>query len=332
MENEKKFYSVSDLAAELGVPRTTVNDWLKKFDRYIDFEMRGRRKVYTDSSLEVLKMISQLRDQGKNAVELEEELAAKCAVRPEVSPLADENVMEETMPEEKTTHPEAAAENLPAIQRDMLSFLQEFEKKERGQEKRQKRSFLWISVLLILLLISACATLLLLGHLLTLRESAKTLEMRLSASREEAQLLRESTTREFKSLTAQMASARRSGNESAEKLQKQLTDQRRQFEKLFQRLEKAGELREEEIRRLKGENRRLEEQLTAVQKQISAKEKAVKDLQKSLFAAEKKASAQEKQLSALKKEKTALEKKIRKTSEKKAVSPKKSVQKEEKKI
>ena len=95
MENQNNFYSVSDLAARLNVPRTTINDWLKKFDRYIDFEMRGRRKVYTDASLDVLKIISSAKDQGMPLADLEKELAAKCAVRPEISPLTEEVSREE---------------------------------------------------------------------------------------------------------------------------------------------------------------------------------------------------------------------------------------------
>ena len=40
----KKTYSISELAVQLQLPRTTINDWLKSFAPYLEFEMRGKRK------------------------------------------------------------------------------------------------------------------------------------------------------------------------------------------------------------------------------------------------------------------------------------------------
>ena len=40
-------YSVAALAAALNVPRTTVNDWLAKYESFIDATAVGKRKVYS---------------------------------------------------------------------------------------------------------------------------------------------------------------------------------------------------------------------------------------------------------------------------------------------
>jgi hypothetical protein len=82
---ERKNYIVADLVKELDVPRTTVNDWLSRYDQYIEFEPRGRRKVYFDSSLQVLKDILEMRNQGKSSYEIEEELTKKHPLHAEVA-------------------------------------------------------------------------------------------------------------------------------------------------------------------------------------------------------------------------------------------------------
>ena len=82
MENEKK-YSVIELAELLGVPRTTINDWLSKYSAYIDFSIQGKRRVYTESSVTVLKEISTLRNSGMPSMDIEAELAKRHPLRAE---------------------------------------------------------------------------------------------------------------------------------------------------------------------------------------------------------------------------------------------------------
>ena len=80
---EKKSYLVSDLAAELGVPRTTLNDWLKRFDRYLASEMTGRRRAYTEDALKVLREVNRMRNDGMAVSRIESELEKSFAIRPE---------------------------------------------------------------------------------------------------------------------------------------------------------------------------------------------------------------------------------------------------------
>lgn len=294
MSNKDVFYSVSDLAAKLNVPRTTVNDWLKKFDRFIDFETRGRRKVYTEESLRVLQLISEARDKGTGIVELEKKLSANCAVRPEPSPLAVDTgaVSEDT----------AKQENLPAVQFDFNTFLRDFEQRDNWQSKHSKRSFVLVSVLLVLLLGAACATLLLLGQLMTLKDSSKNLEMRLAASKNETELMRKNNEKEFRVIADKVERAGRSGAAAAEQLRNQLAEQRNRFNMMLEKLEKAEKLREKEIARLEQENRRLKQELAAAAElqnktgmMLDASAKENNKLQKELQIFKKKVKELEKQ-------------------------------------
>ena len=86
MSKEKISFLTSDLAVALGLPRTTVNDWLTRYAVYLEYDMRGKRRVYTLRSLEVLQFVAQLRAQGMSAPEVEKQLAERYGLRPEVAP------------------------------------------------------------------------------------------------------------------------------------------------------------------------------------------------------------------------------------------------------
>ncbi|MDD5596291.1 MAG: MerR family transcriptional regulator [Victivallaceae bacterium] len=84
MDN-RETYIIADFVKELDVPRTTLKDWLERYERYIDFEIRGHRKIYFDSSLEVLKEIAALRADGKTVSEIMRELAERHPVNADFS-------------------------------------------------------------------------------------------------------------------------------------------------------------------------------------------------------------------------------------------------------
>ena len=84
--NDKKTYSIVERAEILNVPRTTLNDWLTRFYQYIECETRGKRRVYFDTSLEVLKEISELRNSGMASADIENELAKRHPVHAEIAP------------------------------------------------------------------------------------------------------------------------------------------------------------------------------------------------------------------------------------------------------
>ena len=76
-----KNYTVMELAEQIGVPRTTINDWLARYSQYIDSTLQGKRKVYPESALAVLREIAALRNSGKSFPEIETELSAKHPIR-----------------------------------------------------------------------------------------------------------------------------------------------------------------------------------------------------------------------------------------------------------
>ena len=76
-------YSVIELAELVGVPRTTINDWLNKYAPYIEFMMQGKRRIYTENTLNVLKKVSELRNQGISLADIETELSKEFAVHPQ---------------------------------------------------------------------------------------------------------------------------------------------------------------------------------------------------------------------------------------------------------
>ena len=331
MENQNNCYSVSDLAAKLEVPRTTINDWLKKFDRYIDFEVRGRRKVYTEASLDVLKIISAARDKGLSVADLEKELAAKCAVRPEISPLTD--VQEDDS--EKPSQEAIAQETLPALANpDIINTLQQvfercgkdLENQVRSQEHLRRRGFTLVAVLLVLLLIAACATLLLMGQLLTLKESSKALELRLAASKEETQLLRQSTRKEFSAMAAKVEQTGRAGTLAVSELQEKLSIQRLQFEKVLAKLEQADARREKEFRRLEkvlskseADNSRLKKELADAVKKFAAAEKSLTGIRTLNNTLKQSNAALIKEISKLKQQNMLLDKKLKEEKSKKTL-------------
>ncbi len=81
----RKTYIIADLVNILGVARTTLKDWLTRYEEYIEFEVRGHRKIYFDSSLDVLKEIAEMRKAGKSASEILLKLSDKHPVNVDVA-------------------------------------------------------------------------------------------------------------------------------------------------------------------------------------------------------------------------------------------------------
>lgn len=78
-------YKISDLVKESGLPRTTINDWLQRYAQYLTYSAHGKRRLYSERTLMVIREIAVLRDTGKNSLEIENELSQRHPVRAEVS-------------------------------------------------------------------------------------------------------------------------------------------------------------------------------------------------------------------------------------------------------
>ena len=79
-------YSISDLAEQVGVPRTTITDWLGKYSRFIELQTQGRRRFYTERTLAVLCKIAEFRTAGRSIADIDAELERVFPVHPTVEP------------------------------------------------------------------------------------------------------------------------------------------------------------------------------------------------------------------------------------------------------
>ena len=98
MTGETKRYLASDLSVELALPRSTINDWLARYNDYLEAEIRGKRKYYSEKSLNILKEISGMRNSGMSSFEIEQQLAARYGIRPEVAASGESAGQEELVP------------------------------------------------------------------------------------------------------------------------------------------------------------------------------------------------------------------------------------------
>jgi hypothetical protein len=109
MTDDKKKFSVSELADALNVPRTTVNDWLSRYSQYIDFRMQGKRKIYLEGTLKVLEEISELRNSGMSSFDIEEELVKRHPLN--VEDVTHEQEKKEEPKQEAAGNAESAEKN-----------------------------------------------------------------------------------------------------------------------------------------------------------------------------------------------------------------------------
>ena len=84
--DNRNLYSISDLADQVGVPRTTITDWLGKYARFVELQTQGRRRFYTERTLSVLCKIAELRTAGRSIGDIDGELERIFPVHPTVEP------------------------------------------------------------------------------------------------------------------------------------------------------------------------------------------------------------------------------------------------------
>ncbi len=125
MTIEGKSYLASDLASELGLPRSTINDWLTRYADYLESESRGKRRAYSEKSLSILREIGDLRNRGLSSFDVEQQLASRYGLRPEVAPSASADSAAAGAPEETSADSPAeggedgsSAVRLPALTPD----------------------------------------------------------------------------------------------------------------------------------------------------------------------------------------------------------------------
>ena len=157
--SEIKKYTVIELAEVLNVPRTTVTDWLVRYSSYIEYKVQGKRKIYIEASVNVLKEISELRNKGLSSFDIEEELAKKHPVHGVVS---DQMLMEEG--ENPSEEPDSTGivlrksvtemgETIKKTLMEMSRRIEEVEKLNAENAARANRWFTLVIVLIVVLII-----------------------------------------------------------------------------------------------------------------------------------------------------------------------------------
>jgi len=124
-ENQN-LYSISDLADQVGVPRTTITDWLGKYSRFIELQTQGRRRFYTDRTLSVLCKVAELRTAGRSIGDIDGELERIFPVHPTVEPPdaaggTEQNHAENTTGQDANATPDQ--QNYPMVKQENFDEL-----------------------------------------------------------------------------------------------------------------------------------------------------------------------------------------------------------------
>ncbi len=290
---ETKSYLASDLVNELGVARSTINDWLSRYADYLEAENRGKRRAYSEKSLEILREISSLRNAGMGSFEIEQQLAARYGLRPEITEEPPEPEAENGNGEDSAALPmirpafEAVTNQINSEFGKLTAQLQSLEKERRRLSRR-----LWLLAALIvtgallLLLLFAFAAHLLLREMETQRTAGSAEVSALSDSmREQVGVLQaeqrrsaENDAKKLAEVTVLLDRSRADFRQSLDTLNGELAAQRAAFEEKIKQLESAAATRHEaEVIRLKEEFARNQQaKLTEFTAQYETKLAALK--------------------------------------------------------
>ncbi len=161
-----KVYSVSELGDVLNVPRTTVNDYLNRYGQYIEFEQRGKRRVYTETALLVLTEICKMRNENSSFVDIEQELMKRFPIQAEPhveEPTATESSSDgedvktegsNIMPTPTPTPTDNSAALISLKEISALSqYITKNDEERKSQIERGFRRIIWPVVISILLLV-----------------------------------------------------------------------------------------------------------------------------------------------------------------------------------
>jgi len=238
---EGRTYLASDLAVELELPRSTINDWLVRYADYLEVETRGKRKVYSNRALGILKEISGFRNDGKSSFEIEQLLAARYGIRPEVTaPPPAVPAAGAPDAEQPESGPPAAR---PAFERMTLQINTEFlkladrlEEAERGRRRLAQR--MWaITAAVIVGLGVVFLVLAFVMYQMFGRVEKK--------NREAAEALNRQSGEQLGKMTVALDGSRRDFEKNIARLKAELAAQRSAFEAKLQQMEANSATRAE---------------------------------------------------------------------------------------
>ncbi len=309
MTTENRRFLASDLSQELELPRSTINDWLTRYAEYLESENRGKRRFYSEKSLNILREIAELRNAGKSSFEIEQQLAARYGIRPEVAhPEEPETAVVEAPtaprdPEENSASAPGEGETLPMLRpafdemssqftREFTALAAKFEELERERRRMFRR--MWFAGLAIMA--AALLLLLLLGAALW------TLHGKFERSKAESTAAMATLTRDGEKLSGQLESIRAEQRRETEKLGVMLDRSRADFQRNAERLgselaeqrkgfeHRIAELSADAEKKLQTETLRLKEEFARKQQQelreqAAAYEKKLREAEAGVAAA-----------------------------------------------
>lgn len=281
---DNKTYLTSELVSVLGLPRSTVADWLKLYAPYLESENRGRRKVYAASALDILREIAAWRAEGRSGMEIEKLLAEKYGLRPEIARSAgtgnavsgaeisgNGSAGRESEAEEEEGGGGGAASALPVRSGNPLlpenpaeldKLVEYFRRAET--ERRRSSGIRWILFWTIGLL---AAVLLLTGYFFARRMVEQLIEENRISRRQMAEKAAEQLTLQQKQgetlagMEEELEKRHRDYEAHLDRLRSELSDQRRAFAEELKKLEAdAGTREEARLLALKNEFARIQKE------------------------------------------------------------------------
>ncbi len=322
---EKKVYSVADLAEKVGVPRTTITDWLNRFSQYMESEMRGKRKVFTDAALNVLSEIAKLRDLGHSTYDIERELAKSHPVQAElhqesaVEPGTDDAEAPVEGSENALVAPVAriqAEEFSKMLNNELARLTQSLEQNQIEAKKLAKSTLRWqigaIALLAFMAVAAIVAAIWFNNHISTQRAEINSgnqqiNDLKLSTSVLVDELKERKTQiqeqgQKLDNMVVVLDKSRQDYQENVDKLRKELGEQQTKFEEeLKKQSESATEKYQAELTRMREEFTKQQLEFLQNQEKKSKSEAELKAAAEQLEQKDRELKEREQKLEELKK-------------------------------
>lgn len=333
MTTENRRFLASDLSQELGLPRSTINDWLTRYAEYLESENRGKRRFYSEKSLQILREIAELRNAGNSSFEIEQQLAARYGIRPEVThpeeaeaAAQEESASPATPPAENPAAADGEGETLPMLRpafdemssqftREFTALAAKFEELERERRRMLRRmwgaglAIMAAALLLLLLLGAALWTLHGKFERSKAENAAAVADLTRGGEKLSGQMetMRAEQRRETEKLGVMLDQSRADFQRNAERLGSELAEQRKGFERRIAELSADAEKKlQAETLRLKEEFARKQQQ--ELREQAAAYEKKISEAKAGISAAKDDADRARKESGELRRRLEELEK------------------------
>ena len=298
-------YSVSELAIQLQLPRTTINDWLKNFSSYLEYEMKGKRKEYNQNALNVLKNISIWKNEGKSAASIQKLLEENYGLCGELSGA------EQPAAEQQSSNSDAGTGNnsgelMQVVHSDLEMLLANVENLNVKRVQSTRRAA-WLSAFVMLLILGGvCAA----GYFIYC--NMQQLQRENAVAKEEYSIQIRNLQTENKNQLNELNKLRKleldklssDFDSRNEKFSREIAEQKKDLADAFKNLEKSVSARREaELIKLReafaAEQKTALEKLIAKEKELTSMQIQLKNLQKHAETLQKKTDVLQKKTETL---------------------------------